>query len=145
GGDIAWISYSKDHGATWSAPIQVNTDSDNSPHIVQVVGGFGPAYVAWLTDAGPAGSGWTMWFRPFSISQGWLTAPMEVSKQEGIKASWPGDTFGIAWLPSSSSIGRQRIALTWGSAYSETQSRPSSQIYSSVVSLDLAVVQSPVG
>ena len=46
-GDIGWISYSTDHGGTWSAPLRVTSDHDNAMHNLEVAGaGPGVADVA---------------------------------------------------------------------------------------------------
>ena len=55
-GDIGWISYSTDHGGTWSAPLRVTSDHDNAMHNVEVAGaGPGVADVAWQADNSPLG------------------------------------------------------------------------------------------
>src|SRR5215472_3039656 len=54
--DVGWLSYSTDHGRTWSPPIRVTPDTDNATHIVQVAGGKpGIAYAGWLADTSPRG------------------------------------------------------------------------------------------
>jgi hypothetical protein len=66
-GDIGWLSYSTDHGATWSAPRRVTPDHDNAVHNVEVVGaGPGTAEVAWQADNSP--HGYATYLRPFSIT-----------------------------------------------------------------------------
>lgn len=134
--DIGWLSYSTDHGRTWSPLIRVTPGSNDATHIVQVAGGApGIAYVGWLADSSP--HGYAQYLRVFSIGHGWLTAPIQVSRWFGQRAVWPGDTFGIAVLPQAhpaaptpGGAGTQRVSLTWGSAV-----RPSknSQIYAAVV------------
>jgi hypothetical protein len=37
--DIGWLSFSTNHGRTWSAPVQAPADQSNVPHIMAVVGG----------------------------------------------------------------------------------------------------------
>lgn len=37
--DIGWLSFSTDHGAHWSAPVQATPDQLNVPHIMEVAGG----------------------------------------------------------------------------------------------------------
>jgi hypothetical protein len=120
-GDIGWLSYSRDGGRTWSAPLRVTPDTDNAPHIVESAG-FGPgtAYIAWQTSA-PA-RGYATYLRPFSIRHGWLAPAVKVSSAYGNVKIWPGDTFGISALPDGS------VSLTWGSAVSGR-----SAIYASVV------------
>lgn len=107
--DTGWLSFSVDHGRTWSAPIRATPDTDNATHIVQVAGGpSGIAYVGWLADN--AAGGYAEYLRPFSVSHGWLSDPVTVSSQFGDVNVWPGDTFGISALPD------QQVALSWGSA-----------------------------
>ena len=107
--DIAWLTYSTDHGATWSAPIQAVPDTLNVPHMIEVVGGgSGIAYVAWLSPSNS--QGWALYLRTYSITSGWLSDPFTVSQQYGSSAIWPGDTFGI------STLGTNSLVLSWGSA-----------------------------
>ena len=123
-GDIGWLSFSTDGGRSWSAPVRVNPDHDVAVHIVEVLGGqAGVAYVAWQTDASPAG--YATYLRPYSLRQGWLGPAIRVSGKFGNARIWPGDTFGIAALS-----GGTRLVLSWGSAIS---SHKSSQIYAAVV------------
>ncbi len=123
--DVGWLSYSTNHGRTWSPLIRVTPDRDNATHIVQVAGGRpGIAYVGWLADNSPGG--YALRLRVFSISRGWLTGPIQVSRQFGTSKVWPGDTFGISALPG------QRLALSWGSAVAH-EPRPPSEIFSTVL------------
>jgi hypothetical protein len=127
--DVGWLSYSTDHGQTWSPLIRVTPDRDNATHIVQVSGGRpGIAYVGWLADNSPRG--YALRVRAFSITRGWLTGPIQVSRRFGSRAVWPGDTFGITTLPSQP--GAQRLALSWGSAVAHTP-KPPSEIFATVV------------
>lgn len=107
--DVGWLSYSTDHGRTWSRPFQAPADRRSAPHIMRV-GGGGPgiAYVAWLTSSDPRG--YAVYLRAFSISRGWLSVPFRVSPGFGDPAKWPGDTFGLNRLAPN------RLALSWGSA-----------------------------
>jgi hypothetical protein len=124
-GDVGWLTYSRDGGRTWSAPLRVTPDTDHAPHIVESVGGrAGVAYVAWQTDA-PA-QGYATYLRPFSIQRGWLTPAIRVSAAYGNPRVWPGDTFGICLLPGGS------ISLSWGSAVGTGRF---SAIYTSVVTI----------
>lgn len=108
-GDIGWLTWSRDGGRTWAAPLRVTPDTDSAPHIVESAGGqAGIAYIAWQTSA-PA-QGYATYLRPFSIRRGWLGPAIKVSAAYGNARNWPGDTFGIAVLPGGS------ISLTWGSA-----------------------------
>ena len=134
--DIGWLSYSTDHGRTWSPLVRVTPDTGDATHIVQVAGGRpGVAYVGWLADNSPRG--YAQYLRVFSIRHGWVTGPIQVSRQFGRRPVWPGDTFGITVLPQARrgmpgphGADVQRLSLTWGSAI-----RPSknSEIYAAVV------------
>lgn len=139
GQDVGWLSYSTNHGVTWSPLQRVTPDHDNAVHIVQVVGGQpGVAYIGWLADNAP--QGYAMYLRPFSITHGWLSQPIQVSTSFGKKAVWPGDTFGISTLPSGSGDGNPtvpaasprwpRVLLSWGSA---TDPARLSEIFTAVV------------
>ena len=122
-GDIGWLSYSRDGGRTWSAPLRVTPDTDNAPHIVESAGGqAGIAYIAWQTSA-PA-QGYATYLRPFSVQHEWLGPAIKVSAAYGNAGIWPGDTFGISSLPGG------RVSLTWGSAVGGSRF---SAIYASVV------------
>jgi BNR/Asp-box repeat len=111
--DIGWLSYSTDHGQTWSAPLQAPADRLAVPHIMQVAGGgAGTAYVGWLSSSDPRG--YAQYLRAFSIKSGWLSAPVRVSTEFGDTSVWPGDTFGIATLSPSD------LVLSWGSATPST-------------------------
>jgi hypothetical protein len=108
-GDIAWLAFSDDHGATWSAPIRVAASSSASAHIIQVIAGpRGGAYVAWLTNSSLRG--WEMYVSVFSLngSHYRLTSPTPVSVRYGVDAVWPGDTFGLV------SLGDRHVSLAWG-------------------------------
>ena len=108
--DTGWLSFSTDHGATWSAPIQVTPDQLNVPHIMEVTGGgTGIAYVSWLSDANPAG--YALSLRSFSVTRGWLSGPTQISTDFGSSAVWPGDTTGLSALSPT------EIVASWGSDY----------------------------
>jgi hypothetical protein len=111
--DIGWLSFSTDHGERWSTPVQVPADNLNVAHITQVAGGApGIAYVGWLSDSDPAG--YAQYLRAFSVTRGWLSAPIRVSGQFGDPSVWPGDTFGISTpVPG-------QVVLSWGSATADT-------------------------
>jgi hypothetical protein len=122
GHDIGWLAYSTDHGKHWSALRRVTPDTDNATHIVEVVGGSrGIAYVGWLADNSP--HGYALYLRPFSITTGWLSKPVQVSRTYGNSAVWPGDTFGISLeqVPPPT-IGPEvqsqpaSVVVSWGSA-----------------------------
>ena len=66
--------------ATWSEPVQVPPDQLNVPHIMEVAGGGrGIAYVGFFRTANPAG--YAEYLRTFSVTQGWLAAPVQVSNR----------------------------------------------------------------
>jgi hypothetical protein len=131
GKDTGWLSYSTNHGTTWSAPIQV-TDSANVAHIMEVTAGpTGTVYVSWLSTASPTTgqptSGYSEYLQPFSIASGWLTTPIKVSGTTyGDPNTWPGDTTGLSTLASG------QVVLSWGSGV-PTGSGIRSQIFSTVV------------
>ena len=124
-GDIGWLSFSTDHGQTWSAPRRVTPDHDSAIHNVEVAGTrAGQAVAAWQADNSP--HGYATYLRPFSLTRGWLAPALRVSAQFGKVQDWPGDTFGL------SALGPHRAVLSWGSAVGTSQN---SQIYESVVHL----------
>jgi BNR/Asp-box repeat len=131
GGDIGWLSYSTDHGRTWSPARRVTTDHDTAEHIMAVAGGRpGTAYLGWLSDNSPRG--FAQYLRPFSVRTGWLSPPVRISRQFGNRAVWPGDTIGISLLRREH--GHQQIMLSWGSAVSHQ----TSQIWATRVTLTRA-------
>jgi len=122
--DIGWLSTSADHGQTWSPLIQV-TDTTNATHIMEVAGGgSGAAYIGWLSNSSGA---YAQYLRAYSITKGWLSAPIQVSTQFGDTSVWPGDTFGISTLSPT------RVALSWGSGV-PVNNQPRSEIFATVVS-----------
>ena len=131
-GDIGWLSYSTNHGRTWSAPIRVTADQDNAVHNVESAGaGPGIADIAWQADNSP--HGYATYLRPFSIARGWLAPVTQVSTGYGNPAIWPGDTFGISVLPGWNGLGAPgRAVLSWGSAVGGSQD---SEIYARVGNL----------
>ena len=139
GQDTGWLSYSTDHGRTWSPLRRVTPDTGNATHIVQVTGGApGTAYVGWLADNSPRG--YALYLRPFSVSRGWLSAPVRVSRAFGNRKVWPGDTFGISMQPGAAPLSRggwqrrgwPRVVVSWGSAVSK-QPHPDSEDFATVV------------
>jgi hypothetical protein len=127
GGDIGWLSYSTDHGRTWSPTRRVTPDHDNAEHIMAVTGGPpGVVYVGWLSDN--SRRGFAQFLRPYSIRSGWLAKPFQVSRQFGNRNIWPGDTIGISLLPAARHLPRE-IQLSWGSAVGGL----TSQIYTATV------------
>jgi hypothetical protein len=129
-GDIGWLSYSTDHGKTWSAPIRVTADQDNAVHNVESAGaGPGIAEIAWQADNSPQGYATSL--RPFSIKHGWLAPVTQVSSQYGNPKLWPGDTFGISVPRNWNGPGApEHVDLSWGSAVGGSQN---SEIYTTVV------------
>jgi len=132
GGDIGWLSYSTDRGRTWSAARRVTPDHDKAEHIMAVTSGPpGVAYVGWLTG-GPiftrSARRFSQYLRPFSIHTGWLTKPIQVSRQLGNRNIWPGDTIGISLLPAHGHAPR-RVQIDWGSAIRG----PNSEIFTATV------------
>jgi hypothetical protein len=111
--DIGWLSYSTDHGARWSTPVQVPPDEANVPHVLQVAGGgAGVAYVSFVSSADPGG--YADYLRTFSITRGWLSDAVRVSPEFGDTSIWPGDTFGLSTLSPT------RLVASWGSATPST-------------------------
>jgi hypothetical protein len=119
GGDIGWLSYSTDHGRTWSPARRVTPDQDTAEHIMAVAGGRpGIAYVGYL-KGGPvfvsrSPRRFSLYLRVFSVRRGWLSAPIRVSRTYGNRNGWPGDTFGISVMPG------RRVMLSWGIPRSAT-------------------------
>jgi hypothetical protein len=111
--DVGWLSYSTNHGHTWSPPLRVTPDNDNAAHIVQVAGSSsGEAEIGWETNASPRG--YALYLRPFSITHGWLESAVRASANVyGNSKIWPGDTFGLSTL---SPAGSDCLAVSWGSA-----------------------------
>lgn len=132
--DIGWLSYSTDHGKTWSPVLRVTPEADKATHIVEVSGGGpGQAYVGWLTDG--SSGGYAQFVRPFSIATGWLSPAIQVSNRFGTPSVWPGDTFGISTLPARNPANRRessRVVLSWGSAVGNGR-KPTSEIFAAVV------------
>jgi hypothetical protein len=89
-------------------------------------GGAGIAYVSFFSSADP--SGYADYLRPFSITRGFLTAPLQVSPEFGDTAVWPGDTFGISTLSPTN------VVLSWGSA--TASSNDMSDIFATSVGID---------
>jgi hypothetical protein len=111
--DTGWLSYSQDGGSTWSSPVQAPSDTRQVPHIMEVVGtAAGKADVAWLSDSNPRG--YAVYLRPFSVADGWLSAPVQISTTYGAKSMWPGDTFGL------SAFDPGHLMTSWGSGISSS-------------------------
>jgi hypothetical protein len=114
GGDIGWLSYSLDHGKTWSPARRVTPDHDYAEHIMAVTSGPpGVAYIGWLSDN--SRHGFAQYLRRFSIRTGRLSRPIQVSRQFGNASVWPGDTIGLLVLPGGGH-GPRKIQVSWGSA-----------------------------
>jgi len=107
--DIGWLSFSTNHGRTWSAPIQAPADQSNVPHIMAVVGGVaGTAYISWLSNSDPRG--YALYLRAFSTKTGWLSGQQQISTEFGDPNVRPGDTIGLSTLSPS------QLVLSWSSA-----------------------------
>jgi hypothetical protein len=132
--DTGWLSFSTDHGQTWSPVIQV-TDRANAPHIMEATAGAtGIVYVSWLSTASPTtGSltaGYAEYLRPYSITKGWLTPPIQVSGSiYGDPNTWPGDTTGISTLATN------QVVVSWGSGV-RINNQPKSEIFETVVTFN---------
>ena len=127
--DIGWLSFSTDHGARWSAPVQAPADQLNVPHIMEVTGGgSGIAYVSWLSDSNPAG--YALFLRAFSVSKGWLSAPAQISTDYGSSAVWPGDTTGLSELSPTD------VVASWGSDYTDVSGNQA-EIYAANIAATL--------
>jgi hypothetical protein len=112
-----WLSYSTDHGAHWSTPVQVPPDRLNVPHVMEVAGGGpGIAYVSFFSPADPRG--YADYLRTFSVAHGFVGGPSRVSPEFGDTSLWPGDTFGISTLSPT------HLVLSWGSATASTGDMP---------------------
>ena len=127
--DVGWLSFSADHGARWSAPLQAPPDRLNVPHIMEVTGGgSGIAYVSWLSDSNPAG--YALYLRAFSIARGWLSGPAQISAGYGSSAVWPGDTTGLSALSPTD------IVASWGSDYPDLSGKQA-EIYAANIAATL--------
>jgi hypothetical protein len=126
--DTGWLSYSTDHGAHWSTPVQVPPENGVGPHVMEVAGGgSGIAYVSFFSGDDPRG--YADYLRTFSINKGFLTPPLQVSPEFGDTSVWPGDTFGISTLSPTD------VVLSWGSATAATKGK--SDIFAAHVSVSL--------
>jgi hypothetical protein len=126
--DVGWLSYSTDHGAHWSTPVQAPPDRLNVPHVMQVAGGgSGIAYVSLFSGADPRG--YADYLRAFSISRGWLSEAVRISPEFGDTSVWPGDTFGISTLSPT------RVVTSWGSATASTAKK--SAVFAAPVAVQL--------
>jgi hypothetical protein len=124
--DTGWLAFSTDGGRHWTAPIQAPAERVDAPHIIEVAGGAaGIAYAAWLTSS--AAQGYSLYVRAFSIKNGWLSAPFQVSTQLGDTSVWPGDTIGV------STTAPGQLVLSWGSATPATGKK--SQIFAAPVAV----------
>ena len=129
--DTGWLSYSTNGGSHWSKPVQVTTTAP-VPHIMEVAPGpSGTVYVSYLTQVtipGATSLGYAEFLRPFSITSGWLTPAIQVSRNiYGDPNTWPGDTMGL-----STTTSLNQVAVSWGSGVPENN-QPKSEIFSSVV------------
>lgn len=123
--DVGWLSYSTDHGATWSSLVRVTPDKDSATHIVEVTGGAsGIAYVGWLADNSTLG--YAMYVQVFSLTHGLQKPAIRVSDFYGDPTVWPGDTFG------TSTLGSGTLVLSWGSGVL-VGGQPKSQVFARVI------------
>lgn len=123
GGDIGWLSYSIDHGRTWSEPRAATSSRGDAEHLMGVAGGGpGIAYVGWLTPN--LHKGWAQYLRPFSITDGWLSSRKRISPEFGNPDGWPGDTIGLTVLPGGRTGGIPPVMVSWG-----VPTRTSTQIW----------------
>lgn len=86
--------------------------------MTQSAGGrAGIAYAGGITDN--AANGNALCLRPFWIVEGWLSGPIQVSREFGKRSGWPGGTSGISMQPMARS-GREQdssgVIISWGSA-----------------------------
>ncbi len=65
--------------------------------------------MSWLSDSNPAG--YALYLRTFSLAQGWLSGPAQISTDYGDSAVWPGDTTGLSTLSPTD------VVASWGSDY----------------------------
>jgi hypothetical protein len=129
GNDTGWLSFSTDHGAHWSAPVQVPSDRRNVPHIMEVTGGGrGIAYLSWLSDSNSAG--YALYVRAFSLTRGWLSGPVQISTGYGDSSVWPGDTTGLSTLSPAD------VVASWGSDYPDLSGKQS-EIYAANIAATL--------
>ncbi|MGI9008851.1 MAG: sialidase family protein [Streptosporangiaceae bacterium] len=133
GHDIAWLTWSADHGRTWSPLIRVSRHAFPAMRLVQVLGGRGRvAYIGLLTDGVQCRKAlcYAQYIRAFSPRRGWLTPLTSVSPVRGNSRVWPGDTLGMSLYPGGGA-GTQRVAISWGSAIGGRKA--SSQIRAAIV------------
>ena len=128
GGDIGWLSYSTDHGRTWSPARRVTPGGGTAEHIMAVTGWrAGTADIGWLSN--DSRHGFAAYLRAFSIRHGWLSGPIRASATFGDPGVWPGDTIGISVLGGPPARD-PRVMLSWGSAPPGTRT---SQIWAAQV------------
>ena len=109
--DVGWISYSTDHGATWSRPVRVVRTS-RGPNTVEAAGGpAGSAYVGWQSRQT---RGYSEYLSTFSIARNRVAPALRISRVVGRPNVWPGDTFGISVLAPN------EVMLSWGTATAST-------------------------
>ena len=133
--DVGWLSYSTDHGQTWSSSIQVTHDNNAPvPHIMEVTAGpKGTVYVSWLTIVPvphSSATGYAEFLQPYAIGSGWQAAPIQVSGSVyGDPNTWPGDTTGLSTLASN------QVVLSWGSGV-RYAGEINSEIFSTIVTFN---------
>jgi len=120
--DTAWLAWSSDGGAHWSAPLRVA--SSRTEHLVEVAAaGRGNVYVAWQTPV--RGRGYATFVRRLAVGNGWTGPAKRISLRYGNAKIWPGDTFGL-------SIKGGSAVVSWGSAPGRTRT---AEIYASRIAL----------
>ena len=97
--DIGWLSFSTNHGQSWSAPVQAPADQADAPHIMAVVGGAaGTAYVSWLASSDPRG--YALYLRAFSdqerLALGAAADLDRVRRHERVAGRHDGDLAALA-------------------------------------------------
>ena len=141
GGDVPYLAYSMNDGATWSAPIALGAPLASLSHLVSVVGGSpGVGYLEMQTgDA----AGYQVQVAAFSPMLGLLAPWQSISPTSYDPTVWPGDTVGLSY--GGLSAGSASLETAWGGALPTTGSTNPSEIWTSTVALALPVPARPRG
>jgi hypothetical protein len=76
---------------------------------MQLAGGrAGIAYAGGIADN--AANGYALCLRPSWIVEGWLSGPIQVSRESGKRSGWPGGTSGISMQPMARSAASKTAA-----------------------------------
>lgn len=128
--DTAYVTLSRDDGATWGRAIRLNPDTGSSPHIMVTATGVGngSAYIAFMTNNTTTAQ-WSTWLEVLSQYGQYLSAPMRVSAQLGNPFNWTGDTIGVA------DLGGGRVDVVWSYGINDSLGIARSQIVEAPVSL----------